>query len=127
MSLKQKKKQTQTKKIKPNKKIEPKRKNQAKLGWTGFFSKNRTETNRFEPVSVRFCFFFLIIISVWLCFLIKNWTKNNYLYIFVLELMKKNHFVFGWIRNICWLIKLKVNYLIIIWFVSKSQELAFEL
>ena len=48
-------------------KTEPNRKNRAKPVWTGFFSKkpNRTETGRFEPVSVflkkkiRFGYFFL--------------------------------------------------------------------
>jgi hypothetical protein len=52
------------------KKTEPNRKNRAKTVWTGFCPKktelNRTETGRFEPVSV----FFLI--SVWLLFFDKN-------------------------------------------------------
>jgi len=48
------------------------RKNRAKPVWTGFCPKkpNRTETGRFDPVSVRF--FFKKKISVWLLFLIKT-------------------------------------------------------
>jgi len=53
------------------------RKNRAKPVWTGFCPKktepNRTETGRFDPVSVRFRFFFQKKkISVWLLFLIKT-------------------------------------------------------
>ena len=46
--------------------------NQAKLVWTGFCPKNRTKTGRFKPLSV---WFFLI--SVWLLFFDKNWTKSK--------------------------------------------------
>ena len=57
---------------------EPNRKkpsqNRAKPVWTGFCPKkpNRTETSRFDPVSVRFRFFFQKKNSVWLLFLIKT-------------------------------------------------------
>jgi len=44
--------------------------NWAKRVWTGFYSKNWTETGRFEPVSVLF-----FLISVWLLFLIKTEPK----------------------------------------------------
>jgi hypothetical protein len=64
---------------------EPNWKNRAKPVWTGFFSKkpNRTEPKpvQFEPVSVRFRFFFLKKNnSVWLLFFIKtepNRTVNT--------------------------------------------------
>lgn len=39
----------------------------------------------------------------------------------------KKAFVSGWNRIIYWLNKIKINYPIIIWFGSKSQELNFEL
>jgi len=50
------------------------RKNWVKPVWTGFCPKkpNRTETGRFDPVSVRFRFFFKKKISVWLLFFIKT-------------------------------------------------------
>jgi hypothetical protein len=56
--------QTEKNRAKPEK-TEPNQKNQAKPVWTGFCPKkmNRTETDRFEPVSVWFQFFF-----VWLLF-----------------------------------------------------------
>jgi len=52
-------------------------KNRAKPVWTGFFPKkpNRTETGRYEPVSVRFQFFFKKKKSIWLLFLIKTEPK----------------------------------------------------
>jgi len=43
-------------------------KNWAKLVWTGFFLKNQTKIGRFEPVSVRFQFFYKKINLVWLLF-----------------------------------------------------------
>jgi len=84
-----------TKKTEPNrnrkkigKKTEPNRKkpsqnreNRAKTGKTepnrfepvfALKKPNRTETGRFDPVSVRFRFFFQKKISVWLLFLIKT-------------------------------------------------------
>ena len=66
-------KPSQTEKTEPKpRKTSQNRKNRAKPVWTGFCPKkpNRTETGRFDPVSV--FFFKKKIISVWLFFLIKT-------------------------------------------------------
>ena len=66
---------SETKKTEPNKKNRAKPKKPSQTGLSRFLSKkpNRTETGRFEPVSVRFWFFFLKFGLI--IFFYKNRTK----------------------------------------------------
>ena len=72
------------------------RKKPSQSVWTGFFPKkpNRTETGRFDPVSVRFRFFSKKKISIWLFFLIKTEPNKKWspLVWFSIHEQNKNEF-----------------------------------